>query len=217
MFFQKIRRYEEGEGQGREREFQKIPILKENVEGLYDWLIQLMVYIDKMVNYDRGEEIMRTSRIKVVIQIAANLIERKGTEELIIPKQGSGEDYARRVVKFLVEAREEKRKDEKEVRTKMEWNVAAKAFQPREKKGEQEIHKRQVESEVIKLYPNGEVMVINKTLSSDNKTERNVDKVRIQEEDVDRRKGKEMEILRRRKEEDEKTRQVAMEEIARLR
>ena len=144
-----------------------------------------MVYIDKMVNYDRGEEIMRTSRIKVVIQIAANLIERKGTEKLIIPKQGSGEDYARRVVKFLVEAREEKRKDEKEVRTKMEWNVTAKAFQPREKKGEQEIHKRQVESEVIKLYPNGEVMVINKTLSSDNKTERNVDKVRIQEEDVD--------------------------------
>ena len=73
VFFQKIRRYEEGEGQGTEREFQKIPILKENVEGLYDWLIQLMVYIDKMVNYDCGEEIMQTSRIKVVIQIAANV------------------------------------------------------------------------------------------------------------------------------------------------
>ena len=34
VFFQKIIRYEEGEGQEREREFQKIPILKENVEGL---------------------------------------------------------------------------------------------------------------------------------------------------------------------------------------
>ena len=32
-----------------------------------------MVYIDKMVNYDCGEEIMQTSRIKVVIQIAANV------------------------------------------------------------------------------------------------------------------------------------------------
>ena len=67
----------------------------------------------------------------------------------------------------------------------MGWNVAAKAFKPRERKGEQEIHKRQVESEVIKLYPNGEVMMINKTLSSDNKSERHVEKVRIQEEDVD--------------------------------
>ena len=54
-----------------------------------------MVYIDKMINYDRGKEIMRTSRMKVVIQIAANLRERKGTEELTIPKQGSEEDYAR--------------------------------------------------------------------------------------------------------------------------
>ena len=131
-----------------------------------------MVYIDKMVNYDRGKEIMRTSRMKVVIQIAANLRERKGTEELTIPKQGSGEDYARRVIKFLVEVREEKRKEEKGVRTKMEWNVAARAFQPREKKGEQEIHKREMESEIIKLYPNGEVMVISKTLLSDNNTYR---------------------------------------------
>ena len=70
------------------------------MDGLYDWLILLMIYIDKMVNYDRGMEIMRTSRMKVVIQIAAKLKERKGTEELTIPKQGSGEDYARRVVEF---------------------------------------------------------------------------------------------------------------------
>ena len=155
MFFQKIRRYEEGKGEGREREFEKIPRLEENVDGLYDWLILLMIYIDKMVNYDRGMEIMRTSRMKVVIQIAAKLRERKGTEELTIPKQGSGEDYARKVVEFLVGVREEKRKEEKGGRTKMEWNVSARAFHPREKKREQEKHKRKVEGETIELYPKG--------------------------------------------------------------
>ena len=102
----------------------------------------------------------------------------------------------------------------------MEWNIAARAFQPREKKREQEKHERQVESEIIKLYPNGEVMVINRTQLSDNNTERNVEKVRIQEEDVEQQKDKEEEIIRRRKEVDGKMRQIVKEheeEMARLR
>ena len=77
VFFQKIRRYEERKGKGREREFKKIPKLEMNAEGLYDWLILMMLYIDKMVNYDWEVEMMRTSRMKVVISIAAQLAERK--------------------------------------------------------------------------------------------------------------------------------------------
>ena len=77
VFFQKIRRYKEGKGKGREREFKKIPKLEENAEGLYNWLILMMLYIDKMVNYDWEVEMMRTSRMKVVISIAAQLAERK--------------------------------------------------------------------------------------------------------------------------------------------
>ena len=97
---QEIRRYEEGEGEGQEREYSKIPILEENVSRLYTWAIALMNYINNMVNYDQGNETMRTSRMKVVIQIAANLRGRKGTEELIIQKHGSGEEYARKVFRY---------------------------------------------------------------------------------------------------------------------
>ena len=77
--------------------FEEIPILEENGDGLHDWLILLMIYIDKMVNWDWDVKEMRTSRMKVVIHIAAVLAERKETEKLTIPKQGSGEEYARRV------------------------------------------------------------------------------------------------------------------------
>ena len=129
VLFQKIRRYEEGKGEGRERGFEKIPRLEENVDGLYDWLILLMIYIDKMVNYDRGMEIMRTSRMKVVIQIAAKLRERKGTEELTIPKQGSGEDYARREVEFLVGVWNEKVEQRRMIK---EWKVKQENYIPME-------------------------------------------------------------------------------------
>ena len=138
--FQKIRRYEEGEGEGQEREFSKIPRLEENMSRLYNWVILLMGYIDNMVNYDQGNEIMRTSRIKVVIQIAANLRERKGTEELIITKQGSGEEYARKVIEFLVRIREVQRKEDKERKLKTKWNVAVEDFKHRGKRGEQDKH-----------------------------------------------------------------------------
>ena len=37
---------------------------------------------------------MRTDRMKIVIQEAAGLGERKGMENLTITNQGSGEDYA---------------------------------------------------------------------------------------------------------------------------
>ena len=52
---------------------------------------------------------MRTKRIKIVKQEAAGLGEREGTEDLIITNQGSGEDYAEKVLQFLEEARRKKR------------------------------------------------------------------------------------------------------------
>ena len=108
--------------------FKEIPRLEENGDGLYDWLILLMIYIDKMVNWDWDVKEMRTSRMKIVIQEAAVLAKRKGTEKLTIPNQGSGEEYARRVLEFLEGIREEKMRKEKEEQTKIKWNVSAGAF-----------------------------------------------------------------------------------------
>ena len=81
VFFQKIRRYEEGKGKVGELKFKEIPRSEENGDGLYDWLILLRIYIDKMVNWDWDVKEMRTSRMKVVIQVAAVLAKRKGTEK----------------------------------------------------------------------------------------------------------------------------------------
>ena len=48
-----------------------------------------------------------------MIQEVAGLGERKGTENLTITNQGSGEDNARKALDFLEGAREEKRRKEK--------------------------------------------------------------------------------------------------------
>ena len=55
-----------------------------------------------------------------------------------ITNQGSGEDYARKVLNFLEEARKEKRRKEKEEDEKTQWNVSAKVFSPAEEKEETE-------------------------------------------------------------------------------
>ena len=70
---------------------------------MYKWIIVLMGYIEKMVCWD--VRAMRTDRMKIVIQEAAGLGERKGTENLNITNQESGEDYARKVLDFLEGAR----------------------------------------------------------------------------------------------------------------
>ena len=88
--------------------FEDIPRLGEDWDGLYDWLILLMIYIDKMVNWDWDVKEMRTGRMKIVIQEAAVLAKRKGTEQLTVPDQGSGEEYARRVLEILEGIKERK-------------------------------------------------------------------------------------------------------------
>ena len=121
---------------------------------------------------------------------------------------------------------EEKMKKEQGERTKREWNVSARAFHPQEKKGEQKKHEQMDKGETIKLYPKGGVMVINETKLSDNKAERNIEKVQIQEKekDVDQdrleenmseQKDKEEEIISRRREEDNRIIKKHEEEMAR--
>ena len=66
-----------------------IPKLREKWDRMYKWIILLMVYIEEMVCWDIRA--MRTKRMKIVIQEAARLGERKGTENLTITTQGSGE------------------------------------------------------------------------------------------------------------------------------
>ena len=55
--------------------------------------------IEEMVCWDMRA--MRNNRMKIVIQEAAGQGERKGTKNLTIRNQGSGEDYARKVLEFL--------------------------------------------------------------------------------------------------------------------
>ena len=94
--------------------FQDIPRLGEDWDALYDWLILLMIYIDKIVSWDWDMKEIKTNRMKILIQEAAVLAKRKGTEQLIVPNQGSGEEYTRRVLEFLKGTREEKMRKEKE-------------------------------------------------------------------------------------------------------
>ena len=67
-----------------------IPKLREKWDKMYEWIIVLMGYIEEMVCWD--VRAMRTDSMKIVIQEAAGLGERKGTENLTIKNQGSGED-----------------------------------------------------------------------------------------------------------------------------
>ena len=85
IFFQKIRRYKVGKGEGGELKFTDIPRLGEDWKKMYDWLILLMIYIDEMVSWDWDLKEIRTDRMKIVIQEAAVLAERKGTEQLTVP------------------------------------------------------------------------------------------------------------------------------------
>ena len=83
----------------------------------------LMKYIEEMVCWDVKD--LRTDRMKIVIQEATGLGERKGTESFNITNRGSDEDYARKFLHFLEGAREDKRRKEKEENKKTKWNVSA--------------------------------------------------------------------------------------------
>ena len=89
-FFQMIRNYKEGKGEGVELQVEKIPKLRERWNVMYEWIIVLMGYIEKMLGWN--VKAMRTDRMKIVIQEAAGLGDGKGPKDLKITNQGSGED-----------------------------------------------------------------------------------------------------------------------------
>ena len=102
---------------------------------------------------------------------------------------------------------------------KTKWNVSGEDFKPRGKRGEQDKHTQKAESEIIKLYPNGEVklypkgevMTITRTQESEGPVERKIGKTRIQEEKVDQVIRKNIEEETRKREEDEKMRWIIKE------
>ena len=57
---------------------------------------------------------IRTKRMKFVLYIGAGLGIREGTENLVDQQKESGEDYTRRILEFLKQAREEKLRNEEE-------------------------------------------------------------------------------------------------------
>ena len=69
ILLQKIKSYEDGEGEGEVLNTKEIPKLREKWGQMYEWIFELMRYIDGMAGWDI--KALRTSRIKVVIQEAA--------------------------------------------------------------------------------------------------------------------------------------------------
>ena len=120
---------------------------------------------------------LRTDRMKIVIQEATRLGERKGTKNLAITIQGSGEDYAKRVLEFLEVSREEKKRKDKEENEKTKWNMSAGVFSPAKEKEETEKIQGREEGEPIELYPQGELMVIHSDKLSGRGPENSVEKI----------------------------------------
>ena len=129
IFLRKIK------GKSKEEELQlyNIPKLREKWDKMYKWIIVLIGYIKEMICWD--VRALRTDRMKLVIHEAAGIGERNGAENLAIRIQGSGEDYAKRVLEFLEVAREEKRKKKK---GENKWKVSAGVFYPAKEKEEAE-------------------------------------------------------------------------------
>ena len=175
IFLKKIRSYEEGKRKGVDLQIDNIPKLREKWDKMYEWIIVLREYIEEMVCWD--VRALRTDRMKIVIQEATGLGERKGTENLAIKTQGSGEDYAKRVLEFLEIAREEKRRKEKEENEKTKWIVSAGVFSPAKEKEETEKSKGREEGELIELYPQGGLMVIHSEKFSDKVPGTNMEKI----------------------------------------
>ena len=62
ILLQKIRSYEDGEGEGEVLNTKEVPKLREKWGQLYEWIFVLMRYIDGMVGWD--VKALRTSRKK---------------------------------------------------------------------------------------------------------------------------------------------------------
>ena len=112
MFFQKIRSYKEGKCRGKNTQLDNLPELREKWDRMYDWIIVLMVFIDKM-KCEQSKD-MRTKRMKFVLYVAAGVGIREGRDNLVYPQKESGEDFARRIIEVLKQVRGEKLRNKEE-------------------------------------------------------------------------------------------------------
>ena len=103
MFFEKIRSYKEGKCRGKDKQLDNLPELREKWDRMYEWILVLMVFIDKM-KCEQSKD-MRTKRMKFVLYIAAGLGIKEGTENLVDLQKESGEDFARRILEVLKQVR----------------------------------------------------------------------------------------------------------------
>ena len=90
---------------------------------MYEWILVLMVFIEEMTCGKSKD--MRTKRMKFVLYVAAGLGIKEGTENLVDPQKESGDDYARKILKFLKTVRKVKLRNKEEGD-----NGSARVYQP---------------------------------------------------------------------------------------
>ena len=73
-FIRKIRSHEEGNSEGEALQLANIPKLGDKWDRMYEWILVLMEYIDRMVCWEWRT--MRTNIVKVVLKVAAGTEER---------------------------------------------------------------------------------------------------------------------------------------------
>ena len=91
--------------------------------------------------------------------IAAGLGIEEGTENLVDPQKGSGEDYARRILEFLKKAREEKLRNKEEEDSETKGDRSAIVLHPARGEEETKRNEKEDEGEQTKLNPQNEIMV----------------------------------------------------------
>ena len=138
MFSQKIRSYEEGKCRGKNTQLDNLPELRKKWDRIYEWIIVLMVFIDKM-KYEQLKN-MRTKRMKFVLYVAAGLGIREGTENLVNPQKESEEDFVRRILEVLKKAREENLRNKEERVNETKENGLARVHYPARGEDETKTH-----------------------------------------------------------------------------
>ena len=120
MFFRKIRSYEEGKCKGKSIQLDNLPEIRDHWERMYEWIIVLIVFIDKMKREQSKD--VKTKRMKFVLYVAAGVGIREVIENLVDPQKESGEDFARRILAVLKQIRKEKLRNKEEEDNKTKEN-----------------------------------------------------------------------------------------------
>ena len=101
-----------GKCKGKIMQHDNLPEIRDHWDRMYEWIIVLMVFIDKM-KHEQSKD-MRTKRMKFMLYVAAGLGIREGRDNLLDPQKDSGEDFARRTLKVLKQIRREQLRNKEE-------------------------------------------------------------------------------------------------------